>query len=128
MSNFLNQLFIQTAFAQDAAPAPAGPSLFENMLVPIGFLVILYFFVLRPQIRKQKEHNRIMSELKVGDEVLTQSGLIGKIRSIADQFVTLELSQGASAKMLKSSILQTTQSMLAANKAATKETKTPQKA
>ncbi len=130
MSNFLNELMFQTALAQEAAAPAAGKSVstFDTMLLPLGFLLILYFLILRPQMKKQKEHTRLMTDLKVGDEVVTQGGMIGKIRSIADQFVTLELSQGANAKVLKSSILQTTQSLITAGKPGEKDAKVPQKA
>ena len=83
--NFLSA----TALAEAAAPQP-GPSFMEVLILPVGLLVVMYFFIIRPQARKSRQHQQLLQNLKVGDEVVTSGGIIGKIKSIADSFVTLE--------------------------------------
>jgi len=90
---------VGTALAQGAAAAK-GPSTMEMLVMPLGFLAIMYFFMIRPQQKRAKEHQQLVSGLKVGDEVVTTGGIIGKIRSVADNFVTLE-SANSSLKVLK---------------------------
>lgn len=93
------------ALAQAAEAAPAkGPSLIETLALPIGFLFIMYFLIIRPQQKKAKEQADLMSNLKAGDEVVTSGGIIGKIRSVSDQFITLEVSPNTSIKVLKSNV------------------------
>lgn len=93
---------IETAFAQGATAAKS-PSMMEMLIMPLGFLVIMYFFMIRPQQKRAKEHQALITGLKVGDEVVTSGGIIGKIRSVADNFVTLE-SANSSFKVLKSNV------------------------
>jgi len=102
--NFESFSLVGTALAQ-AAPgvAPKGPSIVELFALPLGFLIIMYFFIIRPQQRKAKEHQQLLSGLKVGDEVVTTGGIIGKVRSVADSFVTME-SMNSQFKVLKSNV------------------------
>lgn len=113
-SNLLNNSVGYIAIAQEAAAPAAQPqmSLFDTLLLPLGLVMIVYLFFLRPQAKRAKEHTKLLSDLKPGDEVVTQSGFIGKIRSVADQFVTLELAQGVAVKVLKGSIQQYTKEIL----------------
>lgn len=76
-------LFINTAFAQ-AATAPAAtpsPSVMDYAPFLLMFVVV-YFMILRPQMRQQKEIKKMISELKIGDEVVLASGLHGRISAI----------------------------------------------
>ena len=109
-------LLVSTAHAQTAAPAGGQPSVFE-MFVPFIFIfVIFYFLIIRPQSKRQKEHQKFLSELKRGDEVITSSGILGRIDGITDQFVTVEIADGVKVKMLRTQIATT-------QKAATTEVK-----
>lgn len=102
--NVLNYLsFVSTAYGQDAA-APKGPSIFEMLVMPVGFLVIMYLFIIKPQQKKAKDQADLLTTLKAGDEVVTTGGIIGKIRSVAETFVTLEVSSNTSLKVLKAHI------------------------
>lgn len=92
-----------TAHAQTAA-ASAAPSAFE-MFVPFIFIfVIFYFLIIRPQARKQKDHLKFVAEIKRGDEVITASGILGRVEGLTEQFVTLEIADGVRVKMLRSQI------------------------
>jgi len=99
-----------TAYAQTAggAAAPQGPSIVEMLAMPVGFLVIMYFFIIRPQQRKARDHANLLTGLKPGDEVVTTGGIIGKVRSVAEQFVTIEVSSNTSLKVLKNNVAATT--------------------
>lgn len=92
--------------AQTAAAPPAGqqPSLIEAVFPFIIMFVILYFMLLRPQMKKQKEQQSFVTSLKRGDEIITQSGILGKIEGLTEQFVTLEIADGVRIKMLRSQI------------------------
>lgn len=60
------------------------------LLFPLLF-VLMYFLLIRPQTKKINEHKKLISELKIGDEVVTQGGLVGKITKISDSFIALSL-------------------------------------
>lgn len=96
-------LLFSTAFAAEAPAAAPGPSFMEVLILPMGLLVVMYFFIIRPQARKTREHQRLLQNLKVGEEVVTSGGIIGKIKSIADSFVTLE-SMNSTFKVVTSNI------------------------
>lgn len=94
---------IDVALAQGAA-APKGPSIFETLALPMAFLAIMYFLIIRPQQKRAREHSTMLTGLKVGDEVVTSGGIVGRIRSIADSFVTIE-SLSSSLKVMKSNVV-----------------------
>lgn len=94
---------IPQAMAQAAQTAGQQPSMFEMLLMPVGFLVIMYFLIIRPQQRKSREHLDLVKNLKAGEEVMTSGGIIGRIKSVADTFVTLE-SGTSTLKIAKSNI------------------------
>lgn len=91
-----------TALAEAAAPPP-GPSFMEVLILPLGLLVVMYFFIIRPQAKKSRQHQQLLQNLKIGEEVVTSGGIIGKIKSIADSFVTLE-SMNSTFKIVTSNI------------------------
>ena len=94
--------FSETALAQSAAPPQ--PSVLEMIGMPLAFLVIMYLLVLRPQQKKQKAHQELMSNLKAGDEIVTSGGIIAKIRSVSEQFVTIDAGANTQLKVQKSHI------------------------
>ena len=85
--------FISNAMADAAAPAAAGPmgGGFEWIFL-VGFLVIFYLMIWRPQAKRAKEQKNLLSSLQKGDEVVTTGGIAGKITKVADDFVVLEVS------------------------------------
>jgi preprotein translocase subunit YajC len=90
-----------TAEAQAKGAAPQQASFLEMMLLPLGFVAIMYFLMIRPQQKKMKAHQKLIQDLKVGDEVVTNAGIIGRIKSIAEQFVTLEIASNTNVKFMK---------------------------
>jgi preprotein translocase subunit YajC len=92
--------------AQDAgAPsAPKGPSTLEALLPFAAMIAIFYFLVIRPQAQRQKAQQKLLSELKRGDDVVTSSGILGRIEGLTELYVTLEIADGVRIKMLRSQI------------------------
>jgi len=81
----------------------------------ILIIVVFYFFMIRPQMKRQKELRKYREALKKGDKVITTSGIYGKVSEIKDQFVTVEIADGVKVKMDKSAIVMD-MSDVAANK------------
>ena len=94
---------ISNAHAQAAAPA-AAPNPLMSFLPLIILFGIFYFMLIRPQMKRAKEQRTMIAALNKGDEVLTNGGLLGRIDSIAEQFVTLELAPGVIVKLRKDAI------------------------
>ena len=99
------------ALAQTAAPTQQ-PSILESLFPFVIMFVILYFVLLRPQMRKQKEHQSFVSGLKRGDEIITQTGILGRIEGITEQFVTLEIAEGVRIKMLRAQVAGSAQAVI----------------
>jgi len=72
------------------APAPTEPGGLP-LLFLIGMFVIMYFFMIRPQVKRQKEHKKLVEALKKGDEVQTMGGLVGRITEVGENFVKVEV-------------------------------------
>lgn len=80
------------------------PSTLE-MLFPFVFIfVIFYFLIIRPQSKRLKSHEQFLTGLKRGDEVITASGILGRIDGLTDQFVTLEIADGVKVRMLRKQV------------------------
>jgi preprotein translocase subunit YajC len=100
-------VFISDAFAQAATPAASGPAgLLNSMLLPIVMIVVLYFVMIRPQMKRQKETKAMMDSLAKGDEVVTQGGVIGKISKLGETFATVEVANGVELQVQRSAIVQ----------------------
>lgn len=97
------------AVAGAPVTSAAGPQQPNGILAFAPFVLmfgVLYFLVLRPQQKKLKEQQEMISALKAGDEVITASGILGKITGLTDKVVTVEVSDNVKVKMLKSQISQ----------------------
>jgi preprotein translocase subunit YajC len=84
-------VIISPAYAQ---AAPAGDPGFIGFLPIILMFVLLYFLMIRPQMKRQKEHKAMVDALQKGDEVVTAGGVVGRISKLADSYVTLEIAPG----------------------------------
>ena len=93
--------FIASAYAQDAAPAGGGLMSFLPLII---IFVIFYFLLIRPQMKRAKEHKKLVAELGTGDEVVTNGGLLGKITKVGESFVTVELADNVQVKLQKHAI------------------------
>jgi preprotein translocase subunit YajC len=81
-----------------------GPGATTNILFIVALFAIMYFVMIRPQQKQMKEQQTLLSALKKGDDVVTSSGILGKVWMVADKTVTLEVSSGVRLRILKSSI------------------------
>lgn len=91
-----------SAFAQGAPQA--GPSTVEMLIMPAGFLAIMYFFMIRPQQKRAKDHQAFLAAIKMGDEIVTSGGIIGRVKSVAEGFISIEVANNTVIKVLKSAI------------------------
>ena len=87
-----------------AAAAPAGPSLLSTLMFPILLIVIMYFLLIRPQMKRQKEHRAMLEKLSVGDEVITNGGIAGVVRNIGDSFITVEIADRIEVRVQKGAV------------------------
>ena len=111
---------VSVAFADaPAAPAgmvPAGSPVSAPLSQPISFMsqlpmfagifAVVYFLMIRPQQKKMKEQQDMLGGLKHGDDILTQSGILGKVTGITDKVVTVEVADNVRVKMMKSQVSQ----------------------
>ena len=77
-----------------------------GMLPLVLMFVVLYFVMIRPQMKKQKEHRNMIEALAKGDEVVTSGGLIGKVTKIGEGFLSLELAAGVEVQLQRSAVVQ----------------------
>jgi preprotein translocase subunit YajC len=82
-----------------AAGAPAGGSPMSMFIMMGLFVVVFYFLLIRPQQKKQKEHQAMLGKLAAGDEVVTAGGILGRIVEISDNFITLEIADNVRIKV-----------------------------
>jgi len=82
---------IDTLTLITAQAAPGGENALMGMLPIILMFVILYFLMIRPQMKKQKEHRNMVSALAKGDEVITTGGVLGRITKVSDSYITVEI-------------------------------------
>ncbi|MEA3412788.1 MAG: preprotein translocase subunit YajC [Pseudomonadota bacterium] len=95
--NFL----IEDALAQGAQAQGGGIEFF----IMIGiFFLIMYFMIIRPQSKRAKEHKVMVNSLSKGDEVVSNGGLLGKITSVGDSFVDVQVAEGVEIKLQKSAV------------------------
>ncbi|SMQ73702.1 protein translocase subunit yajC [Altererythrobacter xiamenensis] len=86
-----------------AASADAPPAWIQWAPI-VGMIVIFWFLIIRPQMKRQKEHQEKIGGLKKGDQVVTAGGLVGKVIKVDDSYAELELAQGVRVKAVKSTI------------------------
>lgn len=96
-------LLISDALAQTAASQP--PSIATQVLPLILVLAVFYFIVIRPQQKRFKEHQELISSLKRGDKVVTGGGIMGKITKVDDdEHITVEIASGVEVKVVRSTV------------------------
>lgn len=98
-------MFISNAYAQTASAAGPESGLL-GMLPLVLMFVVLYFVMIRPQMKRQKEHKAMIEAVQKGDEVVTAGGLIGKIAKLGDNFIHLEVANGVEVQLQRSAITQ----------------------
>jgi preprotein translocase subunit YajC len=102
-------VFISTAFAQTAPAAAAEggmQSSLMSMLPLVLMFVVLYFVMIRPQMKRQKEHRNMIEALAKGDEVATAGGVLGKVTKLGDTYLGIEVAQGVEVQIQRSAVVQ----------------------
>ncbi|MCH7343043.1 preprotein translocase subunit YajC [Pelomonas sp. CA6] len=97
-------MFISNAYAQAAAPAADSGLL--GMLPLVLMFVVLYFVMIRPQMKRQKEHKAMIEALGKGDEVVTAGGLLGKVSKMGESYLSLEIANGVEIQVQRSAVVQ----------------------
>jgi len=100
-------VFISNAYAQ-AAPAAGGDltSSLTSMLPLVLMFVVLYFIMIRPQMKKQKEHRAMIDALAKGDEVATAGGMLGRVTALGEGTLTVQVAPGVEVQMQRSAVVQ----------------------
>ncbi|HEX8281103.1 MAG TPA: preprotein translocase subunit YajC [Chthoniobacterales bacterium] len=93
-----------TLLAQAASPSPAGPNPLASFVPIILIFIIMYFIILRPQMKRQKDQARLVSALKTGDRVVTASGIHGLISNVKDRTVIVKIADNVKIEMEKSAV------------------------
>jgi preprotein translocase subunit YajC len=98
-------VFISDAYAQAAAPA-GGANGLMGMLPLVLMFVVLYFVMIRPQMKRQKETKAMLDALSKGDEVVTQGGVLGKITKLGETYAHVEVANGVELQVQRVAIVQ----------------------
>jgi preprotein translocase subunit YajC len=94
---------IAPAHAAEGAAGQMDPGMF-NIIFLVGFGLIFYFFMWRPQAKRAKEHKNLIANLAKGDEVITAGGIIGKVIRLTEEYVVLEVAEGTEMKFQKAHV------------------------
>ena len=95
-------MLISNAFAQSAPAGDAGGLM--SFIPLILMFVVLYFIMIRPQMKRQKEMKAMLEALAAGDEVITVGGILGKVTTVKDQYITVEIVAGTEVQMQKNAV------------------------
>jgi len=95
--------WISDALAQTEG-VPPGPGGLESLIFPIGLVLIFYFFLIRPQMKRQKEHKKMVEALQKGDEVQTEGGVMGRLVDLGENFAKIEVAEGVVIKVRRQSV------------------------
>jgi len=107
----IHNVFISEAFAQTAPAAATGgaESMFGSMaqLLPLVLMfVVLYFIMIRPQMKKQKEHKAMVEAIAKGDEVIIGGGLLGRVAKLGESFLHVEVANGVEVQVQRAAVVQ----------------------
>ena len=94
-------MLISQAWAQGAATPGGG---FEGMLLIVLMFVVLYFLMIRPQMKRAKEHKAMIEALQKGDEVITAGGMLGRISKINENYATLEIANNVEIQVQRAAV------------------------
>jgi preprotein translocase subunit YajC len=98
-------LLVNNAYAQTAGGGMSGGGM-SQIVILVVFVGVFYFLLIRPQQKRMKEQQAMLSKLDKGDEVVTTGGILGRISEVNDTFVTLEIADGVRIKVQKTQITQ----------------------
>ena len=99
-------MFISEAFAQTAPAAGGAESSLLSLLPLVLMFVVLYFIMIRPQMKRQKEHKAMIEALAKGDEVVIAGGILGKVTKLGESFLNIEVANGVEVQVQRPSVVQ----------------------
>ncbi len=100
-------MFISSAYAQTApAAAASGTDTLFSLLPLVLMFVVLYFIMIRPQMKKQKEHKAMIEALAKGDEVVIAGGLLGRVAKLGDSYLNVEVANGVELQVQRGAVVQ----------------------
>ena len=99
-------MFISSALAQTPAAGSDMSSSLISMLPLVLMFVVLYFVMIRPQMKRQKEHKVMIEALAKGDEVATAGGLLGKVTKLGDSLLNVEIAEGVEVQLQRHAVVQ----------------------
>ena len=103
-------VFISSAFAQAAPAAPAAGgdmmSTLTGMLPLVLMFVVLYFVMIRPQMKRQKDHRAMVEAIAVGDEVVIGGGMLGRVKRLSEQYLHVEIANGIEVQVQRAALVQ----------------------
>jgi preprotein translocase subunit YajC len=99
-------LLISDAYAQTPGGGLGGGGMGPQVIILVVFVAVFYFLLIRPQQKRMKDQQAMLSRLATGDEVVTSGGILGRITEVNDTFITLEIADGVRIKVQKSQIAQ----------------------
>lgn len=103
-------VFISSAFAQTAPAAAASGGDFMSsltgMLPLVLMFVVLYFVMIRPQMKRQKEHRAMIDAIAKGDEVIVGGGILGKVARLSEQYLHIEIASGVEVQVQRAAVVQ----------------------
>ena len=104
----MSDVFISQAFAQTAPAAATGgaESSLMSMLPLLLMFVVLYFIMIRPQMKKQKEHKAMIEAIAKGDEVIISGGVLGRVAKMGDSFLHVEVANGVEVQVQRGAVVQ----------------------
>lgn len=97
--------FLISPAAAQAAPAGAAPGGLGSLLLPLVFIGLMFFLMIRPQMKRAKEHRELIAKLAKGDEVITNGGIAGRIDELGENFISVEIAEGVRVKLQRASIV-----------------------
>ena len=101
-------MFISQAFAQTAPAAATGgaESTMLSLLPLVLMFVVLYFIMIRPQMKRQKEHKAMIEAIAKGDEIVTAGGMLGKVSKMGETYLHIEVASGVELQVQRSAVVQ----------------------
>ncbi|HEY0334733.1 MAG TPA: preprotein translocase subunit YajC [Stenotrophomonas sp.] len=100
----LLDFLIPAAQAQTAGGAQPGGMGLSTLLFPIILIAVMYFLMIRPQMKRQKEHRAMLGKLSRGDEVITSGGIAGTVVEVGENFITVEVADNVRVRVQKAAV------------------------
>ncbi len=95
-------MFISPAYAQATAAPGQDPT--SLIIMVVGMVVFMYFLMIRPQMKRQKEHKTMMDALQKGDEIITTGGVVGRVTGVKDNYIGVEIAPNTEIQIQKAAV------------------------